>query len=111
MGFIWVYFHLTEMVIESLTIVLLLRSVPARPAILNQACSWFSWKVMSHLLTVSYGNAELPEQSEEGTQSIYNSFYGNSLSELLPLVALSAHTWVDSAKRGVNLCYLTSGDR
>lgn len=92
------YFHLTEMVIESLTIVLPLRSVPTQPAILNQARSWFPWKVMSHLLTVSYGNAELSEQSEEGTQSIYNSFYGNSLSELLPLVALLAYTWGDSAK-------------
>lgn len=53
------YFHLTEAVIESLTIVLPLRSVPTPAAVLNESSSRFPWKVLSHLLTVNYGNAKL----------------------------------------------------
>lgn len=73
--------------------------VPTRAAVLNPACSWISWKVMSHLLTVNCSSAELPEQSK-GTRSIYNSFYEKSQSELLPPIALPAHTWAGSAKCG-----------
>lgn len=61
MGFVWMYFHLTEAVIESLTVVLPPRSVATQAAILNQGSPWFPWKVMSHLLTVNYGNAKLSE--------------------------------------------------
>lgn len=71
MGFIGMYFHLTEAVIESLTVVLPPRSVLTWAAILNQDSSWFPWKVMSHLLTVSDGSAKLAELSELGSQSSF----------------------------------------
>lgn len=69
------YFPLTEVVIESLTIVLPWRSVPIWAAILNQGSSWFPSKVMSHLLTVKGGNAKLSESSGEEIPSMYSSSF------------------------------------
>ena len=100
MGFIWVCFHLTEAVIESLTIVLLLRSVSTRAAILNQASSWVPLE--GNVLSV---DGELwqckTSITVRGRDLKHLEFLlRKSHSEFLPIIPLPAHTWAGSAKSG-----------
>lgn len=113
-GFIWMYFHLTELVtevvIESLTIVLPPRNVPPQAAVLNQGSSEFPWRVTCHLLTVNYESAKLSD-SQRRIQSVYSSLCEKKPFRGLFLWSFSLQTpgWALQGV-GVKLCSLTFED-